>query len=198
MKSSKAVQEDAMRRFKEVSEAYDVLGDDKKRAAYKYARTTTGFYHNNNSSAYRRGEYSNNSTYGGGYDSTYQRRASWSRAWDFRVGSSLLYFSSMNFLLHAVIVGCIMVGSRQALIKEDSKNVIVKSRITSYWGNVGDINLGRIDMKKFQTPFYTTRPTGCTRAMIEIGIVKAAGFPLAVQCNKLIIECARHYDPDKE
>ncbi|XP_057824017.2 chaperone protein dnaJ 72 isoform X4 [Cryptomeria japonica] len=108
MKSSKAVQEDAMRRFKEVSEAYDVLGDDKKRAAYKYARTTTGFYHNNNSSAYRRGEYSNNSTYGGGYDSTYQRRASWSRAWDFRVGSSLLYFSSMNFLLHAVIVGFLM------------------------------------------------------------------------------------------
>lgn len=90
-----------------------------------------------------------------------------------------------------------MAGARQALIKEDYKNVIVESKITSYWSNVGDPNLGQIDMKKFQSSLYTTKPTGYSKMMMDSGIVKVVGFPLAVQCYELIVECARHYDPNR-
>lgn len=51
-------------------------------------------------------------------------------------------------------------------------------------------------MNKFQSPLYNTRTTGCTREIIESGIIKAYGFSLAMQCNELIVECTRHYDPN--
>lgn len=90
-----------------------------------------------------------------------------------------------------------MAGVRQTLIKEDSKREAMESKIASFWGNVGDINLGQINMKKFQGPLYTTKPSEHLKMMIESEIVKAAGFPLAVQCNELIVECAKHYDASK-
>lgn len=83
---------------------------------------------------------------------------------------------------------------RQTLIKEDLKGVMLESKITSLWSNVGDTNLGQIDMKKFQGPLYTSKPFGFSKKMIESGIVQAVCFLPAIQCNELIIECAKHYD----
>lgn len=37
----------------------------------------------------------------------------------------------------------------------------------------------------------------CKKHINKSSIVKAAGFPLAVQCNELIVECAKHYDPNR-
>lgn len=84
--------------------------------------------------------------------------------------------------------------SRQALIKEDAKGIIPESKITSQWANVADTNLGKFVMKKFQGPLYTNTPTRISKKMIKSGVIQAAGFPLAIQCNELIVECARHYD----
>lgn len=111
-RSSKAVQDEAMRRFKVVSEAYDVLSDDKKRATY----SKTGSYYGDRST--HRGGYNTHqsnysggySTYGSGYN-TYQRRTSgptYSYNRGFRFGSPLLYFSRMDFLISAVLVGVLM------------------------------------------------------------------------------------------
>lgn len=71
---------------------------------------------------------------------------------------------------------------------------MLDTKITSFWSNVGDTNLGQIDMKKFQGPLYTSKPFGFSKKMIESGIVNAAGFLPAIQCNELIVEFARHYD----
>lgn len=73
-----------------------------------------------------------------------------------------------------------MAGSRHALMKEDSKSVILELKITSYWSSIGGTNLGSIDMKKFQGILYTTKPTRPARAMIESGIIKVDGSHLAV------------------
>lgn len=66
-----------------------------------------------------------------------------------------------------------------------------ESKITSFWSNVGDTNLGKIDMKKLQGPLYTSKPSEFSKKLIESKIV---GFLPAIQCNELIVECVRHYD----
>lgn len=43
-----------------------------------------------------------------------------------------------------------MARARQAIIREDSNSDIMESKITSFLGNMGDLNLGQIVMKKFQ------------------------------------------------
>lgn len=85
--------------------------------------------------------------------------------------------------------------SRQILIK-DSRGVMPELKITSFWSNIGDTNLGQINMKKFQGPLYTSRPFRFSKKMIESGIVNAAGFLPTIQCNELIVECVRHYVAD--
>lgn len=85
-------------------------------------------------------------------------------------------------------------GTRQALIKEDSRGEVLETKITSYWSNVGDTNLGKFDVKKFRSSLYTSKPTTTTKKMIKSGIIKASDFPPAVQCYELIVECAKHYD----
>lgn len=89
-----------------------------------------------------------------------------------------------------------MARTQQSLIKEDSKGEVMESKIASFWGNVGDTNLDQINVK-FQGPLYTTKASRYSKMMIESGIVKAASFPPTMQCNELIVECAKHYDANK-
>ncbi|XP_057818585.1 uncharacterized protein LOC131031479 isoform X3 [Cryptomeria japonica] len=84
--------------------------------------------------------------------------------------------------------------SRQALIKEDQRSDKSETKIVSKWSNIGDTNLGNFNVKKFQEVPYIGKPSLVARRIIESGIIKAAGFPPAVKCHELMIECARHYD----
>lgn len=62
-----------------------------------------------------------------------------------------------------------MAGARLTLIK-DSRGDTMESKITLFWGNVGDINLSQINMKKFQGPLYTTKPSRYSKMMIEVAL----------------------------
>lgn len=84
--------------------------------------------------------------------------------------------------------------SRQALIKEDQRSNELETRIVSKWNNIGDTNLGNFNVKKFREIPYIGKPSPVARRIIESGIIKAAGFPPAVKCHELMIECAHHYD----
>lgn len=85
-------------------------------------------------------------------------------------------------------------ATRQALIKEDQKNDDLETRIVSKWSNIGDTNLGNFNVKKFREAPYIGKPSPIAKKIIESGIIKAAGFPPAVKCHELMIECAGHYD----
>lgn len=85
--------------------------------------------------------------------------------------------------------------SRPALMKEDQKNEELETKIVSKWSNIGDTNLGNFSVKKFREVPYIGKPSPVARRIVGSGIIKAAGFPPAIQCHELMIECARHYDP---
>eukprot|EP00252_Welwitschia_mirabilis_P025974 TRINITY_DN8316_c0_g4_i1.p1 TRINITY_DN8316_c0_g4~~TRINITY_DN8316_c0_g4_i1.p1 ORF type:complete len:179 (+),score=18.71 TRINITY_DN8316_c0_g4_i1:228-764(+) len=112
VKSTKAVQEEALRRFKQVSEAYDVLSDDTRRANYAFSSGYPSDYsfHGRRSSA----SYS------------YRRPSNSVHGWQFRFGSPLLYFSRLDFLFHAALFGtlfgCIYVVDATSKILWESKN----------------------------------------------------------------------------
>lgn len=84
--------------------------------------------------------------------------------------------------------------SRQTLIKEDQKNDDLETKITSWWSNIGDTNLGNFNVKKFHEAPYIGRPSPIAKRITESGIIKATDFPPAVRCHELIFECAKHYD----
>ncbi|XP_057820202.2 uncharacterized protein LOC131033077 [Cryptomeria japonica] len=85
-------------------------------------------------------------------------------------------------------------STQQGLIKGDQKNDDLETRIISKWSNIGDTNVGNLNVKKFREAPYIGKPSLVAKKIIESGIIKAAGFPFAVRCHELMIECARHYD----
>lgn len=109
--SSKAVRDDATFRFKRLSEAYEVLIDDRKRSDYN-VRTN---YHGTRGGG---GSTSTSTAYGSGYGSTYrgdygryQNYANSSGSRDaggffaFRVEAVLRFMTTRAFLLNAAFAG---------------------------------------------------------------------------------------------
>lgn len=57
--------------------------------------------------------------------------------------------------------------------------------------------MGHVDFQEFKRRIYGqngTLSTNIARRMMRNEIVQVAGFPPAVECAELIVECARHYD----
>lgn len=79
------------------------------------------------------------------------------------------------------------------------KDAPPESRMNSKWKNVSDTNLGHINLREFKKRMFgldNVLPTVTAREMIRSGIVHAVGFLPTMQCTKLAVECARHYNPD--
>lgn len=70
-----------------------------------------------------------------------------------------------------------------------------ESKVQSVWDNVGDTDLGHIDIQDFRSRVCSPNAYGRLRQMMESGIAQAAGFPPAVQNYELVVEAARHYQP---
>lgn len=85
-------------------------------------------------------------------------------------------------------------------MKYDYKGVLPESKINSKWKKVGDTNLGHVDIGDFKKQMYGLDgrlPSTIASKMMHNKIVEGTCFPLAIQCNELIVECARHCDPQE-
>lgn len=73
---------------------------------------------------------------------------------------------------------------------------VKESKVQSVWDNIGDTDLGHIDIQDFRNKVYSPNAYGKPRRMLESGIAQAAGFPLAVQNYELVVEATKHYQPE--
>lgn len=90
-------------------------------------------------------------------------------------------------------------ASRQAVIKKLSKPFLPESKFTSKLGKLADTNLGSFNMEAFKSRKMGVgnhRPSVTSHNIVRSGQYAAAGFPPAIQCPELMMECANCYDPD--
>lgn len=110
--SSNTVRENATLRFKQVSEAYEILSDDRKRANYDI-RTNNKNYYSNNSRAGGYGNQYNNYGYGYGYGYEYKRPGSSSSnvgdGFVSKLEIALRFLTTRAFLLNAAFAGYLII-----------------------------------------------------------------------------------------
>lgn len=120
--SSKSIKEHSSSKFKQVSEAYEVLIDDRKRAEYdfksKYSSSGRGggYASSSHSHSYKSNNYSGNN---GGRSDYYYKSAS--RRSGVNLGIFFHYVTSRGFLLNLTLVGFLLGG---AVVIEKSINKI--------------------------------------------------------------------------
>lgn len=113
--SSNTVRENATLRFKQVSEAYEILSDDRKRANYdiRYSATNNKNYYSNNSRAGGYGKQYNNYGYGYGYGYEYKRPGSSSSnvgdGFVSKLEIALRFLTTRAFLLNAAFAGYLII-----------------------------------------------------------------------------------------
>ncbi|KAK8568815.1 hypothetical protein V6N13_106698 [Hibiscus sabdariffa] len=105
--SPKSVRDSATLRFKQLSQAYEILSDDRKRAHYNLSSSSSSYYNHNYSY-----QYTNASRRASGYGSSHSysykntHQTSTSNFWHI----SLRFFSTRAFLLNLVFAGVLYGG----------------------------------------------------------------------------------------
>ncbi|KZV48778.1 chaperone protein dnaJ 72 [Dorcoceras hygrometricum] len=107
--SSKHLKDSATFKFRQLSEAYETLIDDRKRADYNISRNAYGAAQNKRYDyAYDRGRGRNSYGYGYGYSGSASRGAGVSNFARFEMG--LRYLTTRSFLLNATFAGVLLGG----------------------------------------------------------------------------------------
>lgn len=79
-------------------------------------------------------------------------------------------------------------------IKLDMKNQLPDSKLVLVWSEVSDKNFGAWRYEEFKGRMAQKDLSILTKGMVKSGMAHVVGFPLAVQCYELILECAWHDD----
>ncbi|XP_061965432.1 chaperone protein dnaJ 72 [Populus nigra] len=113
-RSSNPVREKATLKFKQVSEAYEILRNDKKRADYNFrssyssSNNHTGRNYYSNKSYYNRGGYGYYHNYDNNdYDSRFYRYRN--SGWSSKLENLIKFMTTRAFLLNAAL-GCALLG----------------------------------------------------------------------------------------
>lgn len=84
---------------------------------------------------------------------------------------------------------------RKAQMMYGLKDMISETSFTSRSKKIGDTNLGPFNMEGIRDRMYRRNASKLARRMVRNEIVQASAFLPAMQCPELMIECAKHYDP---
>ncbi|CAN1199523.1 Chaperone protein dnaJ 72 [Linum perenne] len=111
--SSKHVRDDASLRFKQISEAYQILVDDRKRADYNLrsrSSSSTGSYHyNNKTSSSSSSSSSSHSSYQSSYYDGGSRRGGGVSS---MMEVAIRFMTTRAFLLNVAFAGCLLGGAK--------------------------------------------------------------------------------------
>lgn len=76
-------------------------------------------------------------------------------------------------------------------LRQDMKSQLPESKLSSVWADVSDTNVGAWRYEEIKQRTAEKDLSALRQGMINSGLVHVAGFPPAVQCYELILECAR-------
>lgn len=83
-------------------------------------------------------------------------------------------------------------------LRLDTKCQLPESKISLVWSEASDTNVGAWRYGEFKERTAQKDLSVLRKGMMKSRLVHVAGFPPAIQCYKLILECARQYDFDTQ
>lgn len=85
--------------------------------------------------------------------------------------------------------------------RKNKQRFLLVSQINSRWKEINDTNLGTFNLAAFKIRMFGTaghNPSQTAVKFVKSGIVAATDFHPAIQCLDLILECAKHYNPERK
>lgn len=78
------------------------------------------------------------------------------------------------------------------------KSQLPESKISFVWSEVSDTNVGAWRYEEFKQRTTEKNLSVLRNGMMKSRLVHVAGFPPAIQCYELILDCAQQYDFDTQ